>query len=449
MKDETFIQRLKKELPIWTHKGWVKKENQQHILNYVTHKTVPETNTLTFTFAWMGVILLSAGIITFFAANWGGINKITKLSILFGSLWLAYGLSYFFFHKRKFLEFDLKAAHLFLFLGLILFGANIWLIAQIYHIDAHYPNGVLIWSLAALVTAYLMRSPPALITSILLATLWTAMETFDFLRSVHWSFLALWILFLYPCIQWQWRISLHIALLSLLLWSFFIIGLYVVDLFVVQVYFLGALSVFLLGRILINYPLTHLIASTVQRYSAFAATFALFIPTFPLNITKERGLFFDIVPSAGYLNTLMAILLCVGLMIWLRKQPKPSFNRIAFILGLGLFCFLCLLMFINLILGSHIENHKGMIALGYNLIFFTGLGWIIYIGYHSHERFLINLGFVFFALAILARYFDTFWTLFNRSFFFITGGLLFTVGSYYFEKHRRKLTESIEEEDIK
>ena len=35
-------------------------------------------------------------------------------------------------------------------LGTMMFGAGIWSIAQIYHIEEHYPNAPLIWSLGAL-----------------------------------------------------------------------------------------------------------------------------------------------------------------------------------------------------------------------------------------------------------------------------------------------------------
>ncbi len=69
--------------------------------------------------------------------------------------------------------------------------------------------------------------------------------------------------------------------------------------------------------------------------------------------------------------------------------------------------------------------------------------WLVYVGLHLNDRFLVNLAFVFFALAVLARYFDTFWTLMNRSFFFMAGGLLLLIGGYALERGRRKLTGQI------
>lgn len=40
----------------------------------------------------------------------------------------------------------------------MLFGAGIWLVAQIYHIEEHYPNGFLIWGLGAMALAWALPS---------------------------------------------------------------------------------------------------------------------------------------------------------------------------------------------------------------------------------------------------------------------------------------------------
>ena len=50
-------------------------------------------------------------------------------------------------------------------LGTMFFGAGIWLIAQVYHIDEHYPNGFLLWGLGALAMAWALRSIPQAIVA--------------------------------------------------------------------------------------------------------------------------------------------------------------------------------------------------------------------------------------------------------------------------------------------
>ena len=145
MRTRRFLEHLRRELPVWIERGWVKPGADRAILDHVAAQAVG-TRYLTYALSILGVLLLGTGIITYFAANWGLIPKALKLLILFGAMWLAYGAAW---HALR----DERAPYLgqaLVLLGVILFGSNIMLIAQVYHIDAHFPNGVLMWSLGAL-----------------------------------------------------------------------------------------------------------------------------------------------------------------------------------------------------------------------------------------------------------------------------------------------------------
>jgi uncharacterized membrane protein len=48
-----------------------------------------------------------------------------------------------------------------------------------------------------------------------------------------------------------------------------------------------------------------------------------------------------------------------------------------------------------------------------------------------------------FVVALISRYFDTFWTLFDRSLFFMAGGVVLLVGGYFLERQRRRLAQQI------
>ena len=54
------------------------------------------------------------------------------------------------------------------------YGAGIWLVAQVYHIDEHYPNGFLFWALGALVLAWALESIPQALLATVLFTIWAA-----------------------------------------------------------------------------------------------------------------------------------------------------------------------------------------------------------------------------------------------------------------------------------
>lgn len=444
MQDLTFIQRLKKELPIWVDNGWVQTEHQEAILKAIHLKQQEEpTGFIPFTVIWMGILLLGAGLITFFVANWGQMQPPMKMTILIGVLGAIYLLSAIFFLIEMFYNphtpYQNKLGKFLLTLGLITFGANIFVIAQLYNIQLHYPTGVLIWSLMALFTASLLHSQSILVIGILLSVLWTAMEMFDFQHSVHWSFLPVWSLFLFPIVREQWEIALKVALISLFTWSLFIMALYVGDVFFIQIYFLICLSIFLLAEVLKTYPLTQIFSKTVQHFSCVFASLSLFALTFSTNIAKERGLFFDIVPTFGYTETLAAILLVVCMMGWIAWRSMIVFNTTSFIWGQAWLFFALLTIIINTRLGSSVEHYKVMIAAAYNALFFTGIGWVIYVGYKECDRVLLNLGFLYLAAGLLSRYFDSFSLYPDRTVFFIVGGVLLTFGSYIIEKQRRHL----------
>src|SRR5690606_32493323 len=138
------------------------------------------------------------------------------LMVLLGSLYTAYGAAGWCLHRDR----SPKIGQALLLLGVILFGANIMLIAQTYHIDEHYPNGILFWALGGLATAYVFNSQPALIATLVLGMLWTGSESFGFER-VHWPFLVLWGACLPLVHRHSWRASLHCMLVALLLWTWF------------------------------------------------------------------------------------------------------------------------------------------------------------------------------------------------------------------------------------
>ena len=66
-------------------------------------------------------------------------------------------------------------------------------------------------------------------------------------------------------------------------------------------------------------------------------------------------------------------------------------------------------------------------------------------GYRRDDRFVVNLGFLTFALTILRLYFDTFWLLFDRSLFFMVGGLLGIALGWGLERKRRNLIGDLRE----
>ena len=102
-------------------------------------------------FSIIGAVIFGLGVILFFAYNWAEMPKYLKLGVVFGSLVLAHGLGFRFTTPDKDNRSLGEGLHV---LGTMLFGAGIWLVAQIYHIDEHYPNAFLVWGTGALALAW-------------------------------------------------------------------------------------------------------------------------------------------------------------------------------------------------------------------------------------------------------------------------------------------------------
>src|SRR5439155_12675044 len=81
-------------------------------------------------------------------------------------------------------------------------------------------------------------------------------------------------------------------------------------------------------------------------------------------------------------------------------------------------------------------------AILFNVLLFALTVGTAAVGYWNREPAWINCGTVFFALLVIVRYFDWFWTLMPRSLFFIGGGLLLLLGGLALERTRRRLIDA-------
>jgi uncharacterized membrane protein len=84
--------------------------------------------------------------ILFVAANWSAIPVWGKLAVIFIPKIASYGAGFVLRYERR--DFP-KVGAAFILLGSLLFGAGIFLIAQIYHLLVHFSNGPLVWGLGS------------------------------------------------------------------------------------------------------------------------------------------------------------------------------------------------------------------------------------------------------------------------------------------------------------
>lgn len=154
-------------------------------------------------FSGIGAVVVGLGIILLFAYNWHAIPRFGKLGIVFTTVAAAHagGLS---LAQRDGWRRQLSEA--LCVLGTMAFGAGIWLVAQIYNIDEHFPDGFLIWGLGALAMAWALQSVPQAILAVVLLVIWDSSEFLRFEAPVSWAPLLI-VVGLLP-LAWRLRSSL-------------------------------------------------------------------------------------------------------------------------------------------------------------------------------------------------------------------------------------------------
>ncbi len=135
-------------------------------------------------FSAIGAILIGLGVILFFAYNWEELPKAAKLFLVASGLLASHGAGLWLARSGKHPRSLSEGMHV---IGTMMFGAGIWLVAQIYHIDEHYPNAVLVWSLGALALAWALPSLTQGLLAVVLICIWSLLEIFDFQWSADWA----------------------------------------------------------------------------------------------------------------------------------------------------------------------------------------------------------------------------------------------------------------------
>lgn len=207
---------LHEQLPAWVTQGAISPAQADAI-----RRLYPEPKAAlpwaVLIFSGIGAVVIGLGVILLLAYNWQAIPKFGKLGIIFGALLAAHTGALRFL---KAADWRCQLGEALGVLGTMLFGAGIWLIAQVYHIDEHYPNGFLLWGLGALAMAWALPSVAQGVLAAAALTIWGGTENFSFGTAMHWAPLLL--AFGVGSLAWQERSRL---LLAIVLAGFFFLVL--------------------------------------------------------------------------------------------------------------------------------------------------------------------------------------------------------------------------------
>ncbi|MFB6346559.1 MAG: DUF2157 domain-containing protein, partial [bacterium] len=129
----------------------------------------------------LGSILLGLGIILYIAANWQFLSPLIRTLTLVAGTVLFYLTGYYLAFQKRTFE---RTGRSLLFLAHLVYGQSIWLIAQIYHLGEHYPDGYLYWFLGVLAMSVVLKLTSGALLSGLILMTWVSLEHLGFHRPV-------------------------------------------------------------------------------------------------------------------------------------------------------------------------------------------------------------------------------------------------------------------------
>ena len=418
MRPPFYLRQLKRDLDTWIAKGLVPEESRDAILASVGGGPARSLDVI---LAIFGVILIGAGAMSFVAANWAALGKLERLIVLFGSMWAAYGVAMWFMASQRG-----AIGQAFVLLGTILFGVNIWYVAQTYNIAAHYPDGTMLWGLGALAAAALVPSRAALAFAIVLGGLWTWQETQYFDSTLHVAFLPYWAAAAAIAGWMAWRPAIHLSALALIFW--FVInhgGLQRLlgwgDAEVMTIYIFVPLAIWSVAQLFDKDAGG--IGLAVGHYAFFIFGIAYSLLHFADNDSN--------VPSSGWMAfaTLMTL---ASLGAVATGIGRKLFNGV----DLAGTLFVAITTAIYVLLVNTNEDALDVPFLVATLIVIV---WSISRGVRNDDSFVINWSTVAFGAWFLYVYFDLFSGLMDQAIFFTVGGILLIVLSLTLEGIRRRL----------
>ena len=336
----------------------------------------------------LGAIILAAGLIIFFASNWIEFGRAAKIASLF-ALTLFFYLVGFELTQEGRWNFP-KLGLALIFLGCVMFGVDILLLALIYDLTAEHAWALMMDAAAWLAIAYLVRSRLVLFLGLIGVVSWFGAEV-GYLWGGYWIYLG--------------RPLHFIGLGACLVAMAGIHGWRGQRSFAAPFALVGLLLIYLSTLILSIFDVQK--GFRAEAWSAPVAVWLMLIGPYLfvlaalvfIHVRWQRTRMTD--PPALVVLFLLALMLLSSVIAW---TPGP--REFWFILLLTLF---------------------------------TSAG--IYLGIAWESSVFLNTSIVFFALNVYTRFYEYFWDAMPKSLFFIIGGATLIAGGIWVERIRRRLVQ--------
>jgi uncharacterized membrane protein len=424
---------LNGEINRWLEERVISPEQAETLRNrYRDHSSAVPWGLLVFASA--GAIVVGLGVILLIAYNWDDIPKAGKLALVFVALIAAHVTGIRLLRRDGWQP---KLGEALVLLGTMIFGAGIWLVAQVYNIDEHYPNGFLFWALGALGMAWAIRSTAHGLVAVVLLVIWGGCETFGFRDPEYASILLL----VFGVMTLAWRLK------SVLLLSAALIGIQF--LFAVNVGIWGSSAYaftfsLALGALLV--AAARLLEPKTPAFSDGPAALAFFgqgafivcgyLLTFEhsaehlLNWNYNPG--FQPTKAMVFGWTLFAGGIAGWVMLaWQAVQRRNlEVRREEWLIPIAL-------LYCYGMAASGAQGWGGFIAWSFDLILLGIAAMWIWRGCQESRLLPTVVGSLLLSAVVLARYLDLFESLASRGVAFIVLGAIFIAEAMYYRKVRR------------
>jgi Predicted membrane protein (DUF2157) len=442
---------LCEELQAWRAQAILSEDQSNRILAlYEVPSEISERQRSRAVFTLMAVAGLFVGlaVLLLIGYNWEAIPAGLKLSIIFGAIIGTHTGGFYLRYTRG----AGGASELAFFLACLLYGAGIWLVAQIFHLNAHYPDGMWWWAVGVLLFALCLDNPLLHALFVGLLGLWVGMEVLGFRELGAW-FLGRWrqipngaytlpVLAL-PGLLWAYRkeapttVGLYVPLLA---W-WVILQPFAWGMEKTPIYFIGGMGAFFL-----------LIAETHRSGSPFAIPYRLWGALMmggvlvPLSFYGfydfDKEVFWHGLESGGFVQMLAIVVLAIATMTttWLVRRrtlgdPLPFLEQLTDFMRRQWLPFVLVVLMAFLALWELLV-HTALVPTILANIAMIGCGiWLLATGLREDRGRPFAAGILYLLLWAVLRYVDLFGEfgglLGAALMFFLCGATLFGVALYW------------------
>ena len=380
----------------WRESGLITDEQSRAILDFESvgpprFRLGVRFNRLIVVLSTLGAVLIGAGLISFVASNWDGIPAIMKLALLVGGQIITYWAAY----QLQFVRGYPRVGGAIMFAGAAWFGANVFLVAQSYHLATDNPDLLIWWFLGILPLAYITRSKAI-----------TVMAVGIFTVGVSWKAAA-----------WSDDFDSTLLVMGMLLLT--AAALYAVGMLHQRrenlKFYAGP---YLIGGALLAIGLTYLLT--------FDGVFN------ELQSSRSPALTGPYLALAAIVSGISMAAIVVNVWNSVRSGEKlvsrfAEPGVVALVIGSGW------------LIATMPFSSPGPYVIGFNLLLVLLIFGSIVLGIVNKREALVNVGIVFFVIDLSTRYIELTVDMLDTSLAFIVGGLLLLGVGYTMERARRRL----------